>query len=564
MKSITIKYIAVFLLFFTAKIGAQNLNWAKSYGGSLEDVGSSISLDNFGNVYTTGSFRGTVDFDPGSGTAILNSLGDYDIFVQKMDASGNFQWAKSFGSTGGDLGYSSTVDASGNIITTGRFFGTVDFNPGAGISNLTAIGSVDIFIQKMDALGNFLWAKNFGGNFVDEGYSITTDLLGNVYTTGSFELMADADPSAGIFQLTAVGAHDIFIQKLDATGNFLWAKSFGGNSYDAGGPLLLDDVGNVYCAGYFEGSADFDPGSGTTILTSVGLRDIFLQKLDSAGNFVWVKSFGGLSYDGCTSICKDNTGNIYLTGAFGLTVDFDPGVGVNYISSLGSYDAFIQKFDTAGNYLWTKSFGGNMSDGCSSITIDTQGNIYTTGGFEGTADFDPGSGSTNYTSAGSRDVFIQKLDSVGNFLWVTTFGGSSFDEGLSIKTDLFNVYITGYFRATVDFDPGIGTNNHTSSGLLDIFNLKLSQTPTSINGEISKSIKISAYPNPTTNEVQITFEEPIYDVELVLCDATGAVIFKQTYSQLSSTNIELKGESNLYILTINTSEGRITKILVKG
>ncbi|MBK7681448.1 MAG: T9SS type A sorting domain-containing protein [Bacteroidetes bacterium] len=199
------------------------------------------------------------------------------------------------------------------------------------------------------------------------------------------------------------------------------------------------------------------------------------------------------------------------------------------------------------------------------MTIDTQGNIYTTGFFEGTADFDPGSGSTNYTPAGWRDIFIQKLDSVGNFLWVTVFGGSSFDEGLSIKTDLFNnIYTTGYFGATVDFDPGIGTNNQTATGLYDIYNLKLSQTPTSSNDEISNIIKISAYPNPTTNEVQITFEQTIYNVELVLSDISGAVIFKQTYSQLSSTNIELKGESNLYILTINTSEGRVTKILVKG
>ncbi len=405
MRSLT----TIFALICSVGLHAQDFEWAKPFGSTWPDQGQSIAIDASGNVYTTGYFQETVDFDPGTGTTNLTSAGRTDIFVQKMDASGNFLWAKSFGGTSYDHCYSITVDSSGDVYTTGYFQGTVDFEPGAGTTNLTSAGAEDIFVQKMDALGNFLWAKSFGGTSNDYGLSITVDSSGNVYTTGSFQRTVDFDPGAGTTNLISAGGYDIFVQKMDASGNFLWAKSFGGTSYGYGQSITVNASGNVYTTGYFFGTVDFDPGAGTTNLTSAGAEDIFIQKMDASGNFLWAKSFGGTSYGYGQSITLDSSGNVYTTGYFSGTVDFDPGTGTTNLASAGGYDIFVQKMDVSGNFLWAKSFGGILDDRCYSITVDTSGNVYTTGSFQRTVDFDPGAGTTNLTSVGRTDIFVQKL-----------------------------------------------------------------------------------------------------------------------------------------------------------
>ncbi|MGJ8660619.1 MAG: SBBP repeat-containing protein [Bacteroidota bacterium] len=463
-------------LFLVKPLNAQDFDWAKSFGGTSSDGGQSISVDALGNVYNTGYFQGTVDFDPGAGITNLVSAGQQDVFIQKLDASGNFLWAKSFGGSLSDQGLSITIDASGNVYTTGNFSGTVDFEPGAGTTNLTSAGSVDVFIQKLDASGNFIWAKSFGGASDDIGYSITLDASGNLYTTGDFSGTVDFDPGAGTTNLTSAGQKDVFIQKLDPSGNFLWAKSFGGSLSEFSYSNTVDALGNVYTTGYFVGTADFDPGAGTTNLTPIGSADIYVQKLDPSGNFLWAKAFGSASFDLGQSISVDNSGNVYTTGDFSGTADFDPGAGTTNLTPAGSADIYVQKLDPSGNFLWAKSFGSTSYDQGKSISVDNSGNVYTLGQFDGTVDFDPEAGINNLTSAGSADIFIQKLDPSGNFLWAKSFGGIATDIGNSITVDASeNVYTTGYFQGTVDFDPGGGTTNFTSAGQKDVFVHKINQ-----------------------------------------------------------------------------------------
>jgi len=223
-----------------------------------------------------------VDFDPGSGTFNLTSAGEADIFISKLDSSGNFVWAKQLGGTSIDIGYSIAVDVSGNVYTTGFFYGTADFDPGPGTFNLTSAGYFNIFISKLDASGNFVWAKKLGGPSNNRGNSIAVDASGNVYTTGYFRGTVDFDPGSGTFNLTSAGNSDIFISKLDASGNFAWAKKLGGTSIDIGYSIAVDVSGNVYTTGSFEGTADFDPGSGTFNLTSAGSADIFVHKMSQS------------------------------------------------------------------------------------------------------------------------------------------------------------------------------------------------------------------------------------------------------------------------------------------
>ena len=280
------KKITLLLFIITSSVSfaqGTKLEWAKSMGGTSgtsSESAYSIAIDASGNVYTTGHFEGTVDFDPGAGVSNLTSAAGYqDIFISKLDANGNFVWAKRMGGTSYDIAYSIAIDAAGNVYTTGHFFETADFDPGAGVSNLTSAGSWDIFISKLDANGNFVWAKRMGGTSPDEANSIAIDASGNAYTTGFFNETVDFDPGAGVSNLTSAGEADIFISKLDANGNFVWAKRMGGTSVDKATSIAIDAAGNVYTTGYFYGTVDFDPGAGVSNLTSAGQVDIFISKL---------------------------------------------------------------------------------------------------------------------------------------------------------------------------------------------------------------------------------------------------------------------------------------------
>jgi hypothetical protein len=450
--------------------------WAKGMGGTSGDSGNSIALDSSSNVYTTGEFAGTADFDPSVGVANLISAGSGDIFVSKLGSSGNFVWAKSMGGTAYDEAYGIAVDSNGNVYTTGQFNGTVDFDPGVGTSNLTSVGQSDIFVSKLDTNGDFVWAKSMGGWSWDYGYSIAVDSNGNVYTTGYFQQDVDFDPGTDTYILSETGMPDIFVSKLDSSGNFVWAKSMGGpSSLDYGNVITIDASGNVYTTGIFQGTVDFDPGVSVANLASAGDRDIFVSKLDSSGNYVWAKSMGGTASDSGINIAIDSGGNVYTTGRFQGTADFDPGAGLSNLTSTGGSDIFVSKLDSSGNFIWAKGMGGTAYDSGYSIVVDSGGNVYTTGEYDGTADFDPGTGIATLACSGLSDIFISKLDSSGNFVWIRRMGGSGSDWANDIALDSSdNMYTTGYFEGTADFNPSAGMTNLTSAGLGDIF---VSKTP---------------------------------------------------------------------------------------
>ena len=469
-------------IFYTYQLDAQapNYTWARSIGATSNDQGKGIVTDQLGNVYITGEFRNTVDFDPGTSVFNLTSNGAQDIFIEKLDSSGNLIWAKNIGGTGGDQGNSITIDTAGNIFITGQFQHTVDFDPGVGISNLASTGSTDIFVLKLDSSGNFIWAKGFGGTGTDVGLSIATDLIGNIYTTGYFAGSADFKPGPGSTFLTSNGGYDVFVQKLNPNGNFIWAKGMGGSTFDYGRSISVDSSGNVYLMGDFRGTADFFSGSGAVYLTSRGSSDVFVQKFNTSGIFVWVKQMGGVGTDVGQAITTDSFGNIYSTGYFEGTANFDPGAGTANLTSNGSSDVFVHKLNPLGDFIWAKSMGGTGTEGSNDIAIDHSMNIYLIGWFEGSADFDPGVGTTSLISNGSEDIFLQKLDSLGNFLWATHMGGPDSDVGYGLTVDDLNsIYTIGNFKSTVDFNPGAGVSYLTSNGNIDCFAQKLDQCITS-------------------------------------------------------------------------------------
>jgi len=382
--NIKITFIIIVALLYSAIFTqAQNaeLKWVKQFEGTGGRVYvKSIAVDASGNVYTTGYFNGTIDFDPGVSTFNLTSTGVGDnIFISKLDSSGNLVWAKQLGDTHVN---SIAVDASGNVYTTGYFDGTIDFDPETSTFDLTSIGINDNFVCKLDANGDFIWAKQMGGTSNScQGNSIAVDISGNIYTTGSFfGGTVDFDPGVTDYYLSAGGSAGIFISKLDANGNFVWAKHFEStSSYGSANSIAVDVFGNVYTTGYFRSAFNFDPGVTDYYLSAGGpnlYQNIFISKLDENGNFVWAKQLGDTSNCQGSSIVIDILGNVYTTGYFYGTADFDPGVGIFNMTSVGLTDIFVSKIDENGNFIWAKQLGGTGYDFGRSLSIDSSYFVY--------------------------------------------------------------------------------------------------------------------------------------------------------------------------------------------
>ncbi|MBK7426535.1 MAG: SBBP repeat-containing protein [Saprospiraceae bacterium] len=472
--------ISIFIL-STVGLSAQipQLTFAKRMGGIGAEGASAMAVDTFGNVYTTGTFSGTSDFDPGPGIFNLNAP-IFGIFVSKLDANGNFKWAKNLG-IGNGLGI--CVDHDGNVYTTGRFTGTSDFDPGAGTFNLTSVGNTDIFISKLDSLGNFRWAKSMGGTNEDVANDIAFHDSGLLGLTGNFRGSADFDPGTGSFNMLA-DFIDVFVCVLDTAANFQWTIKLGGGK---GEDAVTGSVGNaikfvgeaqVVTTGYFSGTGVF----GNQSLSSFGTRDIFITKLGREGDVIWTKQMGGTANDQANDIAVDSKGDIYTTGVFVGLADFNPDM-VTFDMTAVQGDIFISKLNADGDFIFAKQLGGDFSDVAQGIFVDDEYNIYTTGSYFQAADFDPGPEIFELSVVGNNnaDIFISKLDEKGDFVYAIKFGGLQHDEGTSIYVDKDgSIYSAGSFFGFVDFDPSESTEHLTSAGVTDIYVNKLCQITTPV------------------------------------------------------------------------------------
>ena len=557
-------FIPSVLLLFCLNINAQSPAWlwSKSMGSTTNDFAYSIAADNAGNIYTVGTFAGTVDFDPGPGVFNKTATGSHDIYIFKLDASGNFLWANTIGGTNWDEALSVVLDPQGNIYITGDFSDIVDFDPGIGTFNLTAATSSDIFICKIDASGNFIWAKRMGGTGDDSGTAIGLDGMGNIYTTGYFNGSADMDPGTGIYNVTSTGTYSVFISKLDSAGSFIWAKAFGGLSGIGTNAMAVEpSTGDVYITGSFIGTVDFDPGATSLIYTSAGNEDLYISKFDSLGNLSWAKATGGPIDEGGYSIALDATGNVYTTGYFSYaTIDFDPGAGVFNMTATGG-DVFITKYNSGGTFNWAKQFAGlssNFGIGYGLIVDPINGDIYTTGSFDGEVDFDPGVVNFTLISNNSSDVFVSKLDSAGNFAWAKAAGGTWDDEGhtLAISPTGY-IYVAGYYPSpTIMFGSNTLVNANNTGLINDIFIAKLNNVVTGIVN-VKGSENISIYPNPTSGNFTLSMRTNSTVPNIEIIDITGKPIpFSSEISQvgeLKTVKIKLiKGEEGIYIFKIST------------
>ncbi|MCS7027873.1 MAG: SBBP repeat-containing protein [Bacteroidia bacterium] len=407
---------------FVAKYSpAGSLIWAKQIGGPGQETGYSIVLDNTGNIYVTGVFENTVDFDPGPSAYDLTAVGGFDIFTLKLDPSGGFLWVNQCGGPEDEFSLNIALDNTGNLYIGGIFDGIVDFDPSPSVFSLNPIGR-DLFIVKFTAsTGAFQWAKRFASttttSFCNIG-GLALDAAGNFYVTGGFGGTVDFDTGSGTYTLTSMGAQaNLFVCKLDNTTALTWIKQVGASGATVSGrDLQIDNLNNVIVTGSFQGSCDFDPGAGTFNLTSNGLSDAFILKLNDVGSFAWAAGIGSTGYDDGEKIVVTQTNDIIVLGSYQGTVDFDPGLPIYQITSdMDSWDIFILKLNSTGNFEWVKSVGGPSWDQGFAICQDNSANLYIAGNFSDTCDFDPDA-STFYLSATQFDAFILKLSAFPTYV----------------------------------------------------------------------------------------------------------------------------------------------------
>ena len=544
---------------------AQNLDWAKSASGVDFTLGRGITVDQAGNVYTVGSFLGTVDFDPGPGTSYLTSPpSSSGGFVMKLDSDGNFIFAKAF--DGSAICASIFVDADQNIYLSGFYTSTVDFDPGVGVFNITSAHDADVFICKLDSQGNFVLALSLGGVGSDGWPNpVCVDGQGNIYATGTFSGINDFDPGPGTYNLTTGNTnYRIFVVKINALGELLYAYGIGENGSGKGASIHVDSDENVYVTGTFEGTVDFDPGPAVTNLTSSGYADIFMLKLDASGNHVYSKALIGSGSNGGISTI-DAAGNLYLTGSFQASLDFDPSVGTHFLTSVGSSDAFACKFDSGGNLIWANSFGGLNAVEGTDVAIDSEGNVYIVGNYLWLADFDPDDSITyNINSNGSRDAYVSKLSPSGDFVYALGLGGLNSETGRGIALGPNGeVHVTGSFQTTADFDPTGATYNLTTYGSDEVYICKFGQSETGVNGV--KNVEFSIFPNPFTESITIDLAKNRVYTHAIIYDLLGRELTKLTVQGDRKLTWDSKDQPNgVYVVSLfGENEVKSIKVVKK-
>lgn len=447
--------------------GSTSLALAYTLGSSGADQGLRVVTDSSGNYYVFGRFQGTVDFDPGPGVTTLTGVSNRDCFLAKYDSMGNFLWVQQFAANAGANANVNglNIDGSGNLYVTGSFTSQITFGTsGISLSTLVQEG----FVTKIDSAGNFLWVTTLGSGANTFSSDIAVDGSGSVYVTGSFS----GSGSFGSTNLTSTNSNnDVFIAKLSNSGSVTWAEAFQGPGEDEGYRIAVDAGGNIYLTGSYLSTIDFDPSGNTVSRTATNSNgDGYVVKLDTNGGFQWVQTFNSGSYSGPYAVAVDGSGDAYVGGWFFGNA---PGLG---LTAIGNQDAVVEKLASDGTIIWVRQFGGAGSDAAvNNLAVDAAGNVFSTGEFDGTIDFDPNSGTYNLAAQSSEQTFVSELDRFGNFVSAVGLSGTSVSRGDGIAVDqINNVYVTGSDDGAGNYNPGSGgAFTLGNAGNADVYVVKL-------------------------------------------------------------------------------------------
>lgn len=493
------KLYVSFLFFLIVSVAASQLpvlNWAKTFetnnifNPTVNNNGRTVGIDAQGNVYSAGVFQYSVDFDPGPGvySMVGGSPSNFGIYISKLDANGNFVWAKQIPTLSEFGQIELKLDRAGNIYLTSDLRDNADMDSGPGVFMMSITGFRDVFIVKLDPDGNLLWAKQFGGpgDTGPSALAIEIDQDNNIIIGGFFNNTVDFDPGPGVYNLTSTNHFQGFVSKLNSNGDLLWVKQFGNSLVGPGGcrisDIRCDSRNNIVLIGSFSGTCDFDPGPGVSnVSSSPGTAgDGFFCKLDANSNLIWVKSIGQTGSNNYfvtqTGLEIDGLDNLLISGYFIGTFDFDPGPGV-YSATSSSYNFYVLKLDDQGNFIWARIIGADEMDTGNDVVVDLANNVYIIGTFGTSVDFDPGPGVHIINSPHYGPSGLVKLTADGNFVYAAPFPSLFFGTSLfrrMVIDPVRNIYITGSVSGLNDFDPGPGEFPVNGSSNSAPFVMKLS------------------------------------------------------------------------------------------
>lgn len=493
------KFYISFLFLLIVSVTASQLpvlNWAKTFetnnifNPTVNNNGRTVGIDAQGNVYSAGVFQYSVDFDPGPGVYSMagGSPSNFGIYITKLNANGNFVWAKQIPTLSEWGQIELKLDRDGNIYVTSDLRDNADMDSGPGVFMMSITGFRDVFIIKLDPDGNLLWAKQFGGpgDTGPSALAIEIDMDNNVIIGGVFNNTVDFDPGPGLYNLTSTNHFQGFVSKLNSNGDLLWVKQFGNSLAGTGGcqisDIRCDSRNNIVIIGSFSGTCDFDPGPGVSNVTSSPgtAGDGFFCKLDANSNLIWVKSIGQTGSNNHfvtqTGLEIDGLDNLLISGFFIGTFDFDPGPGV-YSATSFPYNFYILKLDGQGNFIWARIIGADEIDTGNDVVVDLANNVYIIGSFGTSVDFDPGPGVHIINSPHYGPSGLVKLTPDGNFVYAAPFPSLFFGTSLfrrMVIDPVRNIYITGSVSGLNDFDPGPGEFPVNGSSNSAPFVMKLS------------------------------------------------------------------------------------------
>jgi hypothetical protein len=458
------------------------------------------------------------------------------------------QWSMSVGGTGQDGMYENTIDASGNIYTCGYFKNTVDFDPSTSVNNLSVtVGTTkgDAFVQKLDAQQNFLWAKSFSSSSGEHesAKSIATDANNNVYVLGTYNGYIQLDPSdTSIWGGGVTTSQRPFLVKLDSAGNYQWGygwKTTGSSGEMEALKLLVDASGKIFIGGYYSGTVDFDPTNNSNQSYSSTSREAFLLRISTTGTLEKVRTISSSNKCLFNTMEFDQQSNLYFTGNFQGSIDFDNGSGSQIVNSSGTSSMYLSKVDTGFSHIW--AYGSGAPSSRVALSVSSSGHLYYTGYYNFSRDLEFGSGTQNFTSSGSSDVYVIKMDTAGATHWIKTFGGTGNETVRALEvTPQENLQIAGSFFGTVDIDPNSSVFNVTAVGQRDCYVLKLDSAGSFISGA---SFGSSDYDE--VYEILVPSENEFY--------ISGYYHNTMDVDPTSGTqNITSNGNTDFYLIRLNT------------
>ena len=449
------KFTSLFLVLFlgySSCLLGQSYGWTKTLSGTPVSNSRAMTMDTDNNedIVIGGRFYGEVDFDPGPLSTTYSAPNFYNPFIAKYDPQGNLIWASRFTGTSRGEVNDLVCDSIGNIYAIGQFSGTYEFSGGVVEVSFSSSSPNfhDIFILKLDPNGQVVWVFPIHTPIFDHTPHISLDAQGNVYVAGAYYLPTDFDPGPGQYIQSSIGSRDVFVAKYTPNGDFVWAETGGGNLHSWVNDLAVTKDGTVYAAVYNMQGATYGPYS----LSWNGMI-----KLDSSGQYLWVKPFGGLA-DNESKIVLNDQEDIFIGGLFYSSGDFDPGPNSHILLPYDSNpDGYICKWDSSANLDWVKQFTGPGKFRCTGIDLDLGGRIVLAGDFTDVIDFNPDSAASFSLLAQFRDAFHMRLTSSGDFDWANQITGIGEQKVWGMQVTPTNHLLSaGFFNDSTDFDPSVG------------------------------------------------------------------------------------------------------------